>query len=42
MHHQKNLSVLAFRPYFFHFPQNFGLDIIFKPQKPIDIQYSQV
>ena len=41
-HHQKNLSFLAFRPSFLHFPQNFGLDIICKPQTPIDIQYSQV
>jgi hypothetical protein len=41
-HHQKNLSFLAFRPSFLHFPQNFGLDIICKPQTPIDIQYAQV
>jgi hypothetical protein len=41
-HHQKNLSFLAFRPSFLHFPQNFGFDIICKPQTPIDIQYAQV
>ena len=41
-HHQKNLSFLAFRPSFLHFPQNFGLHIIWLPQTPIDIQYAQV
>ena len=36
-HHQKNLSFLAFRPSFLHFPQNFGLDIICKPHTSIYI-----
>jgi hypothetical protein len=33
---------LNFGPLFFTFPMKFGLDILWLPKSPIDIQYAQV